>query len=238
MMEPFIDVQIPLRGIVLEGKLSVPNDARGIVVFAHGSGSSRFSRRNIWEADYLQRHGFATLLFDLLTAEEDAIDTHTRQFRFDIPTLAKRLSCATRWLIDSGYADELPVGYFGASTGAAAALIAASELGERISAVVSRGGRPDLAGGALVNVISPVLLIVGGSDEAVIELNREAYEQLACRKEVRVIPGAAHLFEEPGTLEQVAELAAAWYSQYFPASKPMTDRVIGKGVSEHATRRT
>lgn len=185
----------------LDGELFVPFNAKGIVLFAHGSGSSRYSPRNQFVAQMLQNAGLGTLLFDLLTPEEEAIDVYTRHFRFDIGLLAKRLSAAARWLRTVRETGGLAVGFFGASTGAAAALVAAAELGESVGAVVSRGGRPDLAGEALEHVRAPVLLIVGGFDEEVLDLNRIAYDALECKKELEIVPGASHLFEEPGTLE-------------------------------------
>jgi dienelactone hydrolase len=233
-MKEKIEVKIPVDGIQLPGMLTFPEHARGVVIFAHGSGSSRFSKRNVWVAEYLQRHGFGTLLFDLLTADEESVDIYTRQFRFDIPLLAKRLVTATKWIWRQEVAASMPTGYFGASTGAAAALIAAADLGDQIGAVVSRGGRPDLAGTSLKNVLSPVLLIVGGSDEPVIELNREAYNLLRCEKEVRVVPGATHLFEEPGTLERVADLAVDWYDKHLTRqfTYSATNRSIQTAVRE------
>lgn len=193
----------------------MPANATGIVLFAHGSGSSRHSSRNQAVARYLVHRGMGTFLLDLLTPEEEQVDEVTRHLRFDIPLLSRRLVDATRWLKDQPEYKNLPVGYFGASTGAAAALVAASELPEEVGAVVSRGGRPDLAGMALTRVTSPTLLIVGGNDEIVEDLNREALERLCCRKEIVIIPGATHLFDEPGTLEQVSVLAAEWFTHHF-----------------------
>jgi putative phosphoribosyl transferase len=202
--------------VTLEGTLDLPNEAPGIVLFAHGSGSSRHSPRNRYVAGVLQSKGMATLLFDLLTSDEDYFDQRTAQLRFDIPLLAKRLSGATRWVMRQPETQALPVGYFGASTGAAAALVAAAQLPGAVAAVVSRGGRPDLAGEALGSVLAPTLLIVGGNDEAVIELNREALSKLRCSpKKLVLIPGATHLFEEPGTLEEVARIAAEWFTHHF-----------------------
>jgi putative phosphoribosyl transferase len=198
---------------VLEGDLVVPEGAAGVVVFAHGSGSGRQSPRNRQVASTLNEAGFGTLLVDLLTAEEDEIDRVTGEYRFDIPMLAGRLSAAIDWL-RQGETARLSIGVFGASTGAAAALVAAAARPEQVAAVVSRGGRPDLAGSELSRVRAPTLLIVGGADLAVLELNRKALEQLQTEKELVVIPGAGHLFEEPGALEQVATLAAAWFSRY------------------------
>jgi dienelactone hydrolase len=205
-------VQISPSGVV--GDLAIPVDARGIVVFAHGSGSSRLSPRNRYVAGVLQQANFATLLLDLLTAEEEPIDLRTRHLRFDIDLLANRLVEATKWLADDSSIGRLPVGYFGASTGAAAALVASAQLPESTRSVVSRGGRPDLAGTALPRVKAPTLLIVGGRDEQVIELNREALNKLQCQKKLEIVPGATHLFEEPGTLECVASLASDWFTQH------------------------
>ena len=206
-------VQIGPSGIV--GDLSIPRAARGLVIFAHGSGSSRLSSRNRFVAGALQQSSIATLLLDLLTAEEEQIDLRTRHLRFDVDLLASRLVQASKWAMDSdaGIA-SLTVGYFGASTGAAAALMAAAELRESTRAVVSRGGRPDLAGAALARVKAPTLLIVGGDDYLVIELNERALKQLECEKRLEIVPGATHLFEEPGTLEQVAGLASNWFENH------------------------
>jgi pimeloyl-ACP methyl ester carboxylesterase len=206
--------QIPSGQITLEGELNVPVGATGVVLFAHGSGSSRHSTRNQFVARTIREAGIGTLLFDLLTQEEEAVDVRTRHLRFDIGLLADRLVDATNWLKRKADTSHLKVGYFGASTGAAAALVAAAELGEEIGAVVSRGGRPDLAGDALPRVKSPTLLIVGGFDYPVIGMNEDAYRQLRCEKELKIIPGATHLFEEPGTLEQAASLAADWFQRY------------------------
>jgi len=195
----------------LDGELILPSDAQGIVVFAHGSGSSRFSPRNNYVAKVIQDRGLGTLLFDLLTRQEDQ-DYATR---FEISLLTQRLLAATTWLKTETKTSGLRIGYFGASTGAAAALQAAAKLGSKVAAVVSRGGRPDLAGEqALVKVISPTLLLVGGADYGVIELNQQAYSRLQCEKQLSLIPGATHLFEEPGTLEQVANQAANWFVRY------------------------
>jgi putative phosphoribosyl transferase len=217
-------VRIPAGDAVLDGELIIPPVAHGVVLFAHGSGSSRHSPRNQYVAEIIRMAGIATLLFDLLTAEEEGVDVHTRHLRFDIELLAKRLVNASAWMAeaDSLIADQinyqhLRVGFFGASTGGGAALVAAATLGERVGAVVSRGGRPDLAGAALEGVKAPTLLIVGGEDAPVIELNEAAYAQLRCKKELLVIPGATHLFEEPGTLEQVALRASLWFSEHLQA---------------------
>lgn len=208
-------VNIPAGAVSLEGMLDLPENAPGIVLFAHGSGSSRLSPRNNYVAGVLREAGLGTLLIDLLTRSED-MDYSTR---FDIPLLTQRLQATTRWLQNEERTKSLAIGYFGASTGAAAALQAAAEEGGKIAAVVSRGGRPDLAGeAALGGVTSPTLLIVGGFDDVVIGLNREAYRFLRCEKELIIVPGATHLFEEPGTLEQVAKHAAAWFGKFMPHS--------------------
>jgi pimeloyl-ACP methyl ester carboxylesterase len=204
-------VRIPADGVELEGELVIPSDARGIVLFAHGSGSSRHSRRNNFVAQRLRAAGMGTLLMDLLTVEEDSVYEN----RFDIDLLTWRLERATQWLTEQPEAGSIGVGYFGASTGAAAALNAAATLGPSIGAVVSRGGRPDLAGKALGRVRSPTLLIVGSLDDVVITLNREAYRQLNVEKHLAIVPGATHLFEEPGALEEVARLAAQWFNRHF-----------------------
>ena len=205
------EVQIRAGSALLDGELTVPEDANGIVLFAHGSGSSRHSPRNQYVAGAIREVGAATLLFDLLTPQEEAIDNYTRDFRFDINLLAQRLVAATNWLAGYEETSSLRPGYFGASTGGAAALVAAAEMGVKVGAVVSRGGRPDLAGSALPRVKAPTLLIVGGLDGPVIQMNQDAYAQLQCMKELKIIPGATHLFEEPGKLEEVARLAAQWF---------------------------
>jgi putative phosphoribosyl transferase len=210
-------VQVKTGGVALEGNLAVPPGARGVVVFAHGSGSSRHSRRNHFVAEQLQQRQLATLLLDLLTAEEEEIDQHTLHLRFDIELLAIRLADAAAWVAAYRDTRDLPIGYFGASTGAAAALVAAAHAPELIAAIVSRGGRVDLAGPALGRARPPTLLIVGEADTVVLELNEKAYRQLRCAKELRIVPGASHLFEEPGALEQVAELAAEWFTRWLPA---------------------
>jgi putative phosphoribosyl transferase len=209
---------IPSGQITLEGELNVPARATGVVLFAHGSGSSRHSPRNQFVARTIREAGIGTLLFDLLTREEEALDISTRHLRFDIGLLAKRLIDANNWLKKKADTSHLRVGYFGASTGGGAALVAAAELGEEIGAVVSRGGRPDLAGDALAKVKSPTLLIVGGLDYAVIRMNEDAYRQLRCEKELKIVPGATHLFEEPGALEEVARLAAEWFQRHLGAA--------------------
>ena len=211
------DVQIRSGTVVLQGDLSIPAGAEGVVLFAHGSGSSRHSPRNQFVARTIREAGVGTLLFDLLTKEEEALDVLTRHLRFDIGLLAERLIDATYWL--KGDLGHLGVGFFGSSTGGGAALVAAAELGENVGAVVSRGGRPDLAGDALLQVKCPTLLIVGGLDYPVIELNQEAFARLRCEKELKIVPGATHLFEEPGTLEQVARLAANWFQRHLHSPK-------------------
>jgi putative phosphoribosyl transferase len=209
------EVKIQINSVTLEGNLTIPEGAKGIVVFAHGSGSSRFSSRNRYVAQELQKEGLGTLLFDLLTAEEERIDMITAHLRFDIDLLANRLVSVTNWLFSNPETKNLNIGYFGASTGAAAALIAAKEHANVIKAVVSRGGRPDLAEKALPNVKAPTLLIVGGEDYQVIEMNKWALDRLKVeQKELKIVPGATHLFEEPGTLEQVANLAGEWFKKY------------------------
>jgi pimeloyl-ACP methyl ester carboxylesterase len=192
-----------------------------LVLFAHGSGSSRHSPRNQHVARVLREAGVGTLLFDLLTPEEEEAEAQTRHLRFDIPLLAERLVAATRWALDEAITSDIHAGYFGSSTGAAAALVAAANLGEAISAVVSRGGRPDLAEDALERVTAPTLLIVGGDDTPVIPLNEEAYDRLRCEKALRIVPGASHLFEETGALEKVANMAAEWFANHL---EPMAQR--------------
>jgi dienelactone hydrolase len=208
------EVQISVGPLLLNGELKIPEKATGIVLFAHGSGSSRLSPRNQYVANVIRDAGVGTLLFDLLTRREEDIDNYTREFRFDINLLARRLVAATKWLAAQTETSQLRPGYFGASTGGGAALVAAAEMEGKIGAVVSRGGRPDLAGLALLHVKAPTLLIVGGLDEPVIQMNEDAYAQLRCVKELKIIPGATHLFEEPGKLEEVANLAATWFLRY------------------------
>jgi pimeloyl-ACP methyl ester carboxylesterase len=208
------DITIPLKGVRLEGELHLAADALGLVLFAHGSGSSRHSPRNQYVARVLREAKLGTLLFDLLTAEEEQSEAHTRHLRFNIPFLAERLVGATRWALDEATTRDRGAGYFGSSTGAAAALVAAAELGETVGAVVSRGGRPDLAGNALEGVMAPTLLIVGAEDQPVIPLNEEAYQRLRCERALRIVPGASHLFEEPGTLEKVAAMASEWFADH------------------------
>ena len=211
-------VQVSAGLITLEGNLGVPDGARGIVLFAHGSGSGRHSPRNRYVAGALREEGLATLLIDLLTPEEEEVDLRTRHLRFNIGLLAERLVGATDWLRRSPETQHLRIGYFGASTGAGAALVAAAERPEDVGAVVSRGGRPDLAGPALPRVAAPTLLIVGGNDLPVIGMNREAMEQLRVEKRFEIVPGATHLFEEPGALEEVARLAAGWFVRHLSSS--------------------
>ena len=207
-------VRVDAGRVTLEGDLSVPPHARAVVLFAHGSDSSRFSSRNKRVGAFFNDSAFATLLIDLLTPNEDEIDAHTREYRFDIGRLAERLIGAVEWLAREPTTAKLPVALFGASTGGGAALVAAAEIPDRVAAVVSRGGRPDLAGPALARVRAPTLLIVGGDDEAVIELNRAALAQLTAPARLEVVPGATHLFEEPGALDEVARHAAAWIESY------------------------
>ena len=211
-------VTISVGPVLLEGDLAVPKGAAGVVLFAHGSGSSRHSPRNKFVAAELRKAGMATLLIDLLTREEERFEEFTGRLRFDIELLAQRLTGASQWLEAQRDAVALPVGYFGASTGAAAALVAAARQPDRVAAVVSRGGRPDLAGDALPAVRAPTLLIVGGDDVPVIEMNQRAYQDLRCPKELKIVRGATHLFEEPGTLEQVARLASGWFKCHLGGS--------------------
>jgi putative phosphoribosyl transferase len=206
------EILIPIDGLELEGEINVPAKAAGVVLFAHGSGSSRHSRRNQFVARTLQWRGLGTCLFDLLTAEEEASEQETGHLRFDIQLLADRLIGAARFLHQQ--MPDKKIGFFGASTGGGAALVASTQSDVPIAAVVSRGGRPDLAGEALPHVTAPTLLLVGSADEPVVEMNREAFEQLNCEKEMKLIPGATHLFEEPGALDQVAELAAQWFMDH------------------------
>lgn len=207
-------MRIPAGDAAVDADLAVPEGAPGVVVFAHGSGSGRHSPRNRQVAGALRDAGLGTLLLDLLTAEEERVDLRTRQLRFDVGLLARRLVGAVDWLGAQPGTGALPVGAFGASTGAAAALLAAAERPERVRAVVSRGGRPDLAGPALARVQAPALLVVGGEDHAVLDLNREAAAHLAAEHRLEVVPHATHLFEEPGALDAVARLAADWFVRY------------------------
>lgn len=213
-------VRIPADSVTLEGMLVIPTGAEGVVLFAHGSGSSRHSPRNNFVAKVLRENGIGTLLIDLLTEREDTV----YKTRFDINLLTDRLMAVTKWLMAQPQTKGLTIGYFGASTGAAAALQAAAALGPVVSSVVSRGGRPDLAGPALDHVKTPTLLIVGSNDDVVIELNQQAYALLEGKKELIIIPGATHLFEEPGALEEVARLAAEWFRQYLPSGRTGTTR--------------
>jgi putative phosphoribosyl transferase len=208
------EVQIHAGRRVLSGNLNIPRDASALVLFAHGSGSSRHSPRNQFVARTLNDTGLATLLFDLLTQEEEAIDMGTRELRFNINLLAERLVHATKWAKQQSQTRDLRIGYFGSSTGGAAALVAAVDVPHDVGAVVSRGGRPDLAGEALPKVQASTLLIVGGNDDIVIELNEQARDRMRCEAKLEIVPGATHLFEEPGTLEKVAQLASDWFSRH------------------------
>ncbi len=205
------EVRIPAGRVTLDGNLTTIDGATAIVLFVHGSGSSRHSPRNQFVARTLNNAGLATLLFDLLTPEEDAIDARTAELRFNIELLGERLVHATKWAKQQEQTRNLRIGYFGSSTGGAAALVAAAELPQDAGAVVSRGGRPDLAGEALPKVQAPTLLIVGGRDDIVIELNEQARDHMRCEVKLEIVPGATHLFEEPGALEKVAQLASDWF---------------------------
>ncbi len=209
-----VEVNIPAGNVLLAGDLNIPRAAKGLVIFAHGSGSSRFSLRNRFVANFLEKEGFATLLMDLLTGEEEETDTTTGQFRFDVALLADRVAAAIKWSASKDNLRMLPLGLFGASTGAAAALIAAARL-PVVRAVVSRGGRPDLAIDYLPRVKAPTFLVVGGEDDIVIGMNQEAFSQLKCVKRLEIVPGASHLFEEKGKIEIVADLACQWFTKYF-----------------------
>jgi len=211
-------ITVPAGSVTLDGTLAVPDNATGIILFAHGSGSSRHSPRNRYVAEELRLAGFGTLLLDLLTTSEEAIDDRTRELRFDIELLAERLLAAMRWLSSESATRALPLGLFGASTGAGAALVAAAREPTRVSGVVSRGGRPDLAGSALPNVTAPTLLIVGPRDEPVIELNERAKARMTAPVELVIVRRATHLFEEPGTLEEVARLSRDWFVRHFRGS--------------------
>jgi len=212
---PFTSLRASSSSFVhLEGNLTIPDDAGGLVLFAHGSGSSRFSPRNRYVAEVLQQAGLATLLIDLLTPEEEKIDNRTGHLRFDIDLLAERLASATDWLSEQPATHQLRTGYFGASTGGGAALVAAAKRPQSVGAVVSRGGRPDLAGAALPQVQAPTLLLVGGLDTPVIEMNRQAMAQMHAETRLVIVPSATHLFEEPGTLEEVARLDRDWFLRY------------------------
>ena len=212
-----IEVQIQAGRAGLPGNLHLPNDASALVLFAHGSGSSRHSPRNQFVARTLNDAGLGTLLFDLLTPEEEAIDMQTREMRFNIHLLAERLGYATKWAKQQLQMRDFRIGYFGSSTGGAAALVAAVDFPHDVGAVVSRGGRPDLAGEALPKVQAPTLLIVGGNDDIVIELNEQARDKMYCEVKMEIIPGATHLFEEPGALEKVAQLASDWFLNHISA---------------------
>ena len=217
------EVRIPVGDAWLYGDLAMRPGFQGLVLFAHGSGSGRHSARNRQVAQHLQHAGIATLLLDLLTAQEEQLDMHTREHRFDISLLTGRMQEATAWVAAQPELQHAAIGYFGASTGSAAALMAAARLGHQIAAVVSRGGRPDLAGPvALAAVTAPTLLIVGGADPEVIELNEQAYAHLRCEKSLVIVPGATHLFEEAGTLEQVAQLASSWFTSHLTLQKHKT----------------
>jgi putative phosphoribosyl transferase len=205
------DVRIPANRATLDGSLMIVDQAKGLVLFAHGSGSSRHSPRNQFVAQTLNKAGLVTLLFDLLTPDEESVDLYTREHRFDIALLAERLIHASKWAKEQEQTRDLTIGYFGSSTGGGAALVAAAELPNEVGAVVSRGGRPDLAGDALPKVKAPTLLIVGGEDHVVIELNEQARAQMKCEVKIEIVPGATHLFEEAGSLEQVAKLASDWF---------------------------
>jgi len=207
-------VVIPCADYHLDGILHLPQNSKALVLFAHGSGSSRFSSRNQFVASVLQKNRIAALLFDLLTAEEDELDSKTGKLRFDLELLSSRLETTTTWALQHPLLKNLALGYFGASTGGGAAIIAAARNPQEIKAVVSRGGRPDLAGSALSKIQAPTLLIVGGNDDLVIELNKTALTAIKATKQLEIVPQATHLFEEPGALEQVAELAQAWFSKY------------------------
>jgi putative phosphoribosyl transferase len=221
-------VRVAVGPVTLEGNLSLPERARGIVLFAHGSGSSRHSPRNRYVARVLNEAKLATLLVDLLTPDEEAVDLRTAHLRFDIGLLAGRLAGVTEWLTQYPDTRELRIGYFGASTGGAAALVAAAQRPDAVGAIVSRGGRPDLAGSALAHVRTPTLLIVGGNDFEVVELNRRALALLRCEKQLEIVPGATHLFEEPGALEEVARLAREWFERY------LTPTEAGSGTGKLA----
>ena len=208
------EARVPAGRAMLDGNLTIVAQTKRLVLFAHGSGSSRHSPRNQFVARTLNEAGLATLLFDLLTPEEESVDVYTREHRFDIGLLAERLVYATKWAKQQKQTKDFRIGYFGSSTGGGAALVAAAELPNEIGAVVSRGGRPDLAGDALPKVKAPTLLIVGGEDQVVIELNQQARVQMKCECKIEIVPGATHLFEEPGALERVAKLAAEWFLRH------------------------
>jgi putative phosphoribosyl transferase len=213
---------VNIGDIVLEGNLTIPASSSGIVLFAHGSGSGRHSPRNKYVAKVLQQAGLSTLLIDLLTMEEERVDAYTMHLRFDIELLSQRLAGATEWLVNNQKTQHLKIGYFGASTGAAAALVAATKHSDLVKSIVSRGGRPDLAGSSLTHVQTPTLLIVGGNDTTVIDLNEQARKQMRTECKIIIVPGASHLFEEPGKLEEVASLATDWFLRYLT-----TDHIAG-----------
>ncbi len=217
-LEQTFEVTIPAGQVVLEGNLDIPENAQGIILFAHGSGSSRQSPRNRFVANILREGGLATLLMDLLSEDEEAIDLQTTRLRFDIAFLAERLLHAMNWIEENPSTRELKIGCFGSSTGAGAALVAAAYCPESIGAVVSRGGRPDLAGSALEKVLAPTLLIVGGNDGSVIELNKQAMQQMSAETKLEIVPRATHLFEEPGALEEVSRLATHWFQTHLNVS--------------------
>jgi len=221
-------ISIPVDRGAIVGDLVIPANANGIVLFAHGSGSGRFSSRNRYVAQSLNADNFGTLLLDLLTESEDRQDQETRQLRFDIPLLSRRVTAAVDWSRVDPRTRDLPIGLFGASTGAAAALVAAAARQVAVGAVVSRGGRPDLAGSMLARVHAPTLLIVGGADTVVIELNRLAMERLSSIREIAIVSGATHLFEEPGALEQVCSLASGWFGKHLQLAAPV--RISGSGA--------
>ncbi len=227
MVTETVVVRIGTGLATIEGDLQIPERALGMVLFAHGSGSSRHSSRNRYVAGELNTAGLATLLIDLLTPEEEAVDQHTAHLRFDIPLLAERLVAATHWLAKDPSTRSLRVGYFGASTGAAAALVAAATVSDQVGAVVSRGGRPDLAGDALPRVTAPTLLIVGSRDTAVLEMNQAAMARMQAVTRLEIVPEATHLFEEPGTLEMVARLAGDWFLRYLPERGATAERRAG-----------
>ena len=208
------EVRVSAGPVTVEGSLGIPNSAGGVVLFAHGSGSGRHSPRNRYVARVLREANLATLLIDLLTEDEEEVDLRTTRLRFDIGLLARRLVGATDWLVQNPDTEQLRIGYFGASTGAGAALVAAAERPDEVGAIVSRGGRPDLAGDALPLVKAPTLLIVGGNDEPVIGMNEEALARMRAVKRLQIVPGASHLFEEPGALEEVARLATVWFARH------------------------
>ena len=208
------EVRVSAGPVTLGGSLGIPNSAGGVVLFAHGSGSGRHSPRNRYVARVLREANLATLLIDLLTEDEEEVDLRTTRLRFDIELLARRLVGATDWLVQNPDTEQLRIGYFGASTGAGAALVAAAERPDEVGAIVSRGGRPDLAGDALPLVKAPTLLIVGGNDEPVIGMNEEALARMRAVKRLQIVPGASHLFEEPGALEEVARLATVWFARH------------------------